>query len=191
MPRRQGPGLSLAEWLVLCLVSQEPAHGFALAALLAPDGSVGMVWHVRKAVVYRAAQRLERLGLIMAEDRQVTSLGPPRSRLHATPEGRRAAQGWLCQPVGHPRDVRSELLLKLALLSRAGADPGDLLRAQRRQFAPVAERLASQLRNGTGFDQALTLWRHESVCAVLRFLDTLLATAPAPRAETAHATAAS
>jgi len=190
MPRRQGPGLALAEWLVLCLVSEEPVHGFALAALLAPDGDVGMVWHVRKAVVYRAAQRLERLGLIAAEDRQYSRLGPPRSRLSATPEGHRAAQGWLRQPVAHARDVRSELLLKLALLSRAGADPGDLLRAQRHQLAPVAEALAAQRRTATGFDQALAQWRHESVSATLRFLDTLAAAAPAPRSETAHAAAA-
>ena len=190
MPRRQGPGLSLAEWLVLCLVSEEPVHGFALAALLAPDGDVGMIWHVRKAVVYRAAQRLERLGLITAEDRQYSRLGPPRSRLSATPEGERAAQGWLRQPAAHPRDVRSELLLKLALLSRAGADPGDLLRAQRRQLIPVAEGLAAQLRTATGFDQALAQWRHESASATLRFLDTILAATPAPRAQTADAVAA-
>ena len=190
MPRRQGPGLSLAEWLVLCLVSEEPVHGFALAARLAPDGDVGMIWHVQKAVVYRAAQRLERLGLITAEDRQYSRLGPPRSRLSATPEGERAAQGWLRQPAAHPRDVRSELLLKLALLSRAGADPGDLLRAQRRQLIPVAEGLAAQLRTATGFDQALARWRHESASATLRFLDTLLAATPAPRAETAAAVAA-
>jgi len=44
------------------LVSQEPAHGFALAARLAPGGEVGMAWHVRKGEVYRAGQRLERLG---------------------------------------------------------------------------------------------------------------------------------
>ena len=182
MPRRQGPGLSLAEWLVLCLVSEEPTHCFALTAMLAPDGSVGMVWHVRKAVVYRAAQRLERLGLITAEGKQVTSLGPPRARLHATPEGHRAARGWLSQPAAHPRDVRSELLLKLALLSRLGADPRDLLLAQRHQLTPVADGLAGQLRTATGFDQALTRWRHESACATLRFLDTLLAAAPAPRA---------
>jgi PadR family transcriptional regulator AphA len=190
MPRRQGPGLSLAEWLVLCLVSEEPTHCFALAALLAPDGSVGMAWHVRKAVVYRAAERLQRLGLITAADKQATSQGPPRIRLQATPVGHRAAQGWLRQPAAHTRDVRSELLLKLALLSRAGADPRDLLRAQRRQLVPVAEGLAGQMRTATGSGQALTRWRHESVCATLRFLDTLLAAAPAPRAETAHATAA-
>ena len=183
MPRRQGPGLSLAEWLVLCLVSEEPVHGFALAALLAPDGGVGMVWHVQKAVVYRAAQRLERLGLITVEDQQATRQGPPRAPLSATPEGHRAAQGWLRQPVAHPRDVRSELLLKLALLARLGADPGDLLRAQRRQLIPVAQGLGRQLGTATGFDRVLMRGRHESVCGTLRFLDTLLATAPALRAD--------
>lgn len=180
--RRHGPGLSLAEWLVLCLVSEEPAHGFALAILLAPHGSVGMVWHVRKAVVYRAVQRLERLGLIAAEDKQHSRLGPPRSRLSATPEGHRAADGWLRQPAVHPRDVRSELMVKLALLSRVGADPRELLLAQRQQLTPVAAGLAGQEHAATGFDQVLIRWRHESVCATLRFLDTALAAAPAPRA---------
>ena len=190
MPRRRGPGLSLAEWLVLCLVSQEPVHGFALAALLAPDGDVGMVWRVQKGEVYRAAQRLERLGLITAEDKEYSRQGPPRSRLSATPEGDRAARGWLCQPAGHHRDVRSELLLKLALSARAGTEAGGLLRAQRRQLVPVADRLAGQLRTAAGFDRSLALCRYESVCATLRFLDTLLTAAPAPRAETVHATAA-
>ncbi len=85
--------------------------------------------------------------------------------------------------------MRSELLVKLALLSRGGTDPGDLLRAQRRQLMPVAEELACQLRAATGFDRSLTLWRYGSVCATLRFIDALLAAPPAPRAESAHATA--
>ena len=87
--------LSLAEWLVLCLVSEKPMHGFAIAGLLAEDGSLGRVWHVRKAVVYRAAQRLEELGLIVAFDKQPTSQGPARVPLQATPGGRRAAKEWL------------------------------------------------------------------------------------------------
>ena len=27
MPQERGPGLSLAEWLVLCLVGERPVHG--------------------------------------------------------------------------------------------------------------------------------------------------------------------
>jgi hypothetical protein len=48
-----------------------------------------------------------------------------------------------------------------------------------------------QLRNATAFDRDLALWRHESVGAALRFVDSLLAAAPAPRAETAPVAAAS
>jgi hypothetical protein len=56
MRQQRGRGLSLAEWLVLCQVSEGPTHGFAIADLLAQDSSLGRVWHVRKTAVYRAAQ---------------------------------------------------------------------------------------------------------------------------------------
>ena len=181
MPQQRGPGLSLAEWLVLCLASERPVHGFAIAGLLAEDGSLGRIWHVRKAVVYRAAQRLEQLGLIVASDKQATSQGPARVPLQAMPEGRQAADGWLRQ-AGHARDIRSELLLKVALLDPAGADPRDLLQAQRSQLGPIADALAGQIPATTGFDQVLLQWRYESVSATLRFLDARLATVPAPRA---------
>jgi DNA-binding PadR family transcriptional regulator len=185
MPQQRGSGLSLAEWLVLCLVSEGPTHGFAVAGLLAHEGSVGQVWHVPKQVVYRAARRLEHLGLIAVAEKQPSRLGPDRAQLRATPAGRQAAGRWLHQPAGHPRDIRSELLVKLALLDRAGGDPRDLLRAQRGQLAPIAAALASQMRTATGYDRVLAVWRHESVSAALRFLDAVLATVPAQRAGTA------
>jgi hypothetical protein len=133
-------------------------------------------------VVYRAAHRLEQLGLIVASDRQPTGYGPARVPLRATPEGRQAAGEWLRRPASHARDIRSELLLKMALLDRVGADPRELLRAQRRQLVPIAGALAGQIPATTGFDQVLLQWRYESVSATLRFLDALLATVPAPRA---------
>jgi DNA-binding PadR family transcriptional regulator len=43
MPQQRGPGLSLAEWLVLSLISEGPTHGFAIATLLAKDGGLGQV----------------------------------------------------------------------------------------------------------------------------------------------------
>ena len=161
MPQQREPGLSLAEWLVLCLVGEGPTHCFAIAGLLAEDGGLGRVWHVRKAVVYRAAQRLEQLGLITASEKQPSSLGPARAELQATPDGRQAAEEWLRQPACHARDIRSELLVKVALLDRVGADPRDLLQAQRGQLAPVADGLAGQLRTATGLDHILALWRQK------------------------------
>jgi PadR family transcriptional regulator AphA len=174
--------LSLAEWLVLCLVCEQPRHGFAIARLLDADGSLGQIWRVPKPVIYRALQRLEHLGMVRTAEQQASSQGPVRSLIDATQAGRDAAAAWLTRPVSHTRDVRSELLVKLALLDRAGQDPLPLIRAQREHLAPVAEALDERLGSVEGFDRTLTLWRFETVSATVRFLDALSAqvTAPAP-----------
>lgn len=97
--------LSLAEWVVLCLISEKPTHSFAIASLLAKDGSLGQVWHVQKAVAYRAAARLVQLGLITAAEKQPSNLGPARSQ--------------------HPREsnVRSSSRLLMRLRRRCVAQP--------------------------------------------------------------------
>jgi DNA-binding PadR family transcriptional regulator len=171
--------LSLSEWLVLCLVREQPRHGFAIARLLEADGSLGKVWRVPKPVIYRALQRLEQLGLVRTTEQQATSQGPVRSLIDATPAGREAASAWLTRPVSHTRDVRSELLVKLALLDRTGTDPQPLLATQREHLAPLADSLHARLGDATGFDRTLVLWRYETVSATIRFLDALSAPAPA------------
>lgn len=168
-----GPALSLAEWLVLCLVCEEPRHGFAIARLLDSDGSLGRIWRVPKPVVYRSVQRLEQLGLVRSAELQPSRQGPAKAPIDATSAGRRLAVGWLDRPADHNRDVRSELLAKLALIDRAGGDPEKLLNAQREQLEPVAQALRDRLATASGFDRTLVLWRCETVSATLRFLDTL------------------
>jgi PadR family transcriptional regulator AphA len=78
-------------------------------------------------------------------------------------------------PASHNRDVRSELLVKLALLDRAGADPQPLLQAQREQLIPVVDGLHDRLDAAAGFERTLALWRYETVSATVRFLDALTA----------------
>ena len=70
------PRLSLAEWLVLCLISEAPSHGFALARTLSADGELGKIWRVPKPVIYRALQRLEVAGLVATVELQPSSSGP-------------------------------------------------------------------------------------------------------------------
>jgi DNA-binding PadR family transcriptional regulator len=171
--------LSLSESLVLCLVCEQPRHGFAIARLLEAEGSLGKVWRVPKPVIYRALQRLEQLGLVRTAEQQASSQGPVRSLVDATPAGREAAGAWLTTPVSHTRDVRSELLVKLALLDRAGTDPRPLLETQREHLVPLAGALHARLDDATGFDRTLALWRYETVSATIRFLDALCAPAPA------------
>jgi DNA-binding PadR family transcriptional regulator len=170
-----GQRLSLAEWLVLCLVREEPTYGLVLVGLLTRDSGLGQIWSVPKAMIYRALQRLELLGLIETVGEQRTSLGPVRSLYQATPAGQLAAAAWLSAPVEHARDVRSELMVKLALLDRTGADSQALLRAQLTRLLPVAAALDDRLRATTGFDHTLVLWRHEAITATMRFLEALTA----------------
>jgi DNA-binding PadR family transcriptional regulator len=177
MSATEESSLSLAEWLVLCLVCEQPRHGFALATLLGYEGELGRVWRVPKPVVYRALQRLEILGLVRTAEQQASSQGPVRSLVDVTPAGRAAASAWLTRPASHNRDVRSELLVKLALIDRAGADPQPLLEAQRDRLLPVADGLRDRLDETAGFERTLALWRYETVSATVRFLDALTARA--------------
>ena len=134
--------MSLAEWVVLSLVRERPTHGFAIASLTGPGGDLGRIWRLRRAVVYRGLQRLRDLGLVAEIGVESTSHGPARTLVRATPDGEEAVRGWLARPVEHVRDMRSELMVKLALLDRSGEDAAVLLAAQRRVIEPIAEALA-------------------------------------------------
>jgi DNA-binding PadR family transcriptional regulator len=167
---------------VLGLVREEPRHGFAIARLLESGGSIGRIWRIPKPVVYRALQRLEQLGFVRSAQAQPSALGPAKSPVDVTETGRELVAGWLNRPASHNRDVRSELLIKLALHDRSGSDPKALLIAQRDQLVPVARALTDRLGSASGFERTLVLWRSETVSATLRFLDATLVRELAPTA---------
>src|ERR1700684_230005 len=106
--------MALPEWIVLVLLSQQPAHGFAVSLLTAPDGELGRIWRIPRPVVYRAIGRLIDPGLIAPESVE-PGLGPQRTIYTVTEQGRLAAADWLNTPVEHVRDMRSQLLIQLAL----------------------------------------------------------------------------
>jgi hypothetical protein len=67
----------------------------------------------------------------------------------------------------------SELMLKLALLDRAGADSQALVRAQYDRLLPLAAALDDRLSMTTGFEHTLVLWRREAMTATMQFLEAL------------------
>jgi DNA-binding PadR family transcriptional regulator len=163
------PSLSLSEWVVLALISERPVHGFAIAALTTHRGELGRIWHIPRPVVYRALGRVEAAGLVTPEGVE-SGRGPRRTIYAITPPGRDAVAEWLRTPVEHVRDVRSHLLLKLALLDRAGRDPTDLLLRQRAILEPIARAIDAES-DGNGFDATLLAWRRANAVAALGFLD--------------------
>ena len=124
-----GDGLSLAEWAVLALLCEGDAHGWLLVRALAPEGEIGSIWTVRRALVYRSINGLEGRGLIVAAGSEASARGPERTIYSADARGRAAVRAWFGKPVEHVRDLRSALLLKLVLGRRAGVDS---LRSRRR-----------------------------------------------------------
>jgi len=166
--------MALAEWTVLVLLSQRPAHGFAVSQLTAPGGELGRIWRIPRPVVYRAIGRLLDAGLITPESVE-PGLGPQRTIYSVTASGRQEAERWLSTPVEHIRDIRSHLLIKLALLYRAGRDPAELLRRQRAALDPIARAMQVQRAEPDGFEEILLDWRRATAADALGFLDEITA----------------
>jgi DNA-binding PadR family transcriptional regulator len=162
--------MALAEWTVLVLLSQRPTHGFAVSQLTAPGGELGRIWRIPRPVVYRAIGRLVEAGYITPASVE-PGLGPQRTIYTVTAAGREAAEQWLSTPVEHVRDIRSHLLVKLALLHRAGRDPARLLARQRAVLDPIARAMQAQHAGLDDFDTILLAWRRATAAAALGFLD--------------------
>jgi molybdopterin-binding protein len=160
------PELSFAEHVCLALVVEGISHGWALGTLLAPGGELGRIWSLSRPLSYRAIDGLVDKGLVSRRG-HTPGHGRDRVLLAPTASGRRIAHGWLATPVEHLRDVRTELLIKLALRQRAGLGLTSLLIAQREVFEPTISGLTSPP-GDVGFVEA---WRCEQAQAVRRFLD--------------------
>lgn len=162
---------SLAARVCLALVCEGPTHGWAIAALLAPGAELGRIWSLSRPLTYRALDQLVVDGLI---ERSGTEPGGGRIRtvLTSTPAGRGETAEWLDAPVSLPRDVRTELLLKMELRTRVGLPLAALAAVQRERFASVLDAVAS------GDEDFVALWRREHLLAIDRFL-VALSEAPA------------
>ena len=176
----EAPSLSLTEWVVLGVIGERPAHGFAVAALTSDEGELGRIWHIPRPAIYRALGRVEAAGLVAPEGVE-PGRGPQRTIYAITPPGREALETWLRTPVRHVRDVRSHLLMKLALLDRAGRDPADLLVRQRAVLEPIVAAIRAEPSPGEGFDAVLLAWRRATASAALSFLDDITPAAGRPQ----------
>ncbi|HXZ62495.1 MAG TPA: hypothetical protein VEG62_07110, partial [Acidimicrobiales bacterium] len=65
----------------------------------------------------------------------------------------------------------SHLLIKLALLHRAGWDPAGLLERQREILEPIVQAIEAQRAELEGFDTVMLAWRRATAAAALGFLD--------------------
>lgn len=167
--------LLLGEWACLGLLYDQHAHGFAIAAELRADAPIGRIWSLSRPLTYRSLDQLVERGLVRPVGSEPGDAGPDRTVLAATRAGRSRMRTWLRTPVTHLRDLRSELLLKIALAERCGVDIGPMLDAQRGRLDEQVATLSAAAFDPSGrVVDAVALWRHEVACAGQRFLERLL-----------------
>ena len=88
MSRRADQHLLLGEWACLGAVYPAPTHGFAVAARLKPDGDIGRVWSMSRALTYRSLDQLTGHGYVEAVGEEPGIAGGNRTILAATRTGR-------------------------------------------------------------------------------------------------------
>jgi PadR family transcriptional regulator AphA len=181
--RTQAPQeLSSGDWAVLALVTEAPAHGWAIASQLARGGEVGSIWSLGRPLVYHALGRLEDEGLIRTAALERGERGPHRVVYAVTPRGRKAVREWLGRPIDRVRDIRSLFLLKVVLSQRQGIDLEPLLTAQRRMILPFIAWIESQIDDAdprTPAEATALAFRLETAQMVVRFIDRMLDAPPA------------
>jgi DNA-binding PadR family transcriptional regulator len=163
--------LLLGEWACLGILYPAPTHGFAIAARLKPDGDVGRVWSLSRALTYRSLEQLTIRGYVRSVGEEPGIAGGNRTILAATRTGRAQLRKWVAAPVVHLRDLRSELLLKLIVADLCDIEVSEMLEAQRAHIADLAEAIDGQAAEQPA--DVVALWRSEASHAALRFLDRL------------------
>ena len=165
--------LSLTEYAVLGTVAEGRRHGFAVARLLGADGELGLIYTVARPAVYRAVERLAAAGLVVFLTVEPGDRGPRRTPLEVTARGSHLLEDWLWSPVAHVRELRTDFLLKVALIDRTGRDPSLLISAQIDVVEPIVAGIVQTHERSEGAERTISLWRARSAQAALQFLQEL------------------
>jgi PadR family transcriptional regulator AphA len=169
---RESHDLLLGEWACLGLLYEKPSHGFAIAARLKPESDIGRIWSLTRPLTYRALEQLQVHSYIEQSGEEVGLAGGNRTLLSVTKTGRAIFRTWINTPVIHLRDMRSELLLKLALADECGIDIADMLKTQRKNIKTLQRNIESNI-GDSGKNDAVLVWRREIAEATLRFIDSI------------------
>ena len=116
-------------YALLALLSSGPKHGFQLAHDF--EAGTGEMWPLNTGQVYTTLQRLERDGLVDADD----GAEGPQNVFHLTDAGRDELAEWLRTPPDLTTPPRDELVIKLLVALRVPEiDAAELSQIHRRHL---------------------------------------------------------
>jgi DNA-binding PadR family transcriptional regulator len=174
---------------LLALLREGPKYGLQLRQEF--EAGTGEVWPLNVGQVYTTLQRLERDGLVEAEDGEE---GPQRA-FHLTDEGREELDAWLRTPPDMSSPPRDELVIKvLVALRLTDVDMTELIQVHRRQLVELMQQYTRLKEEDTDDDLGLALVVDAEIFrldSLIRWLDTVdgrLKRTANPRPRTAKAT---
>jgi DNA-binding PadR family transcriptional regulator len=119
------------EYILLGLIQEQPAHGYALFEQIRSTPELSLIWQVKRSKLYYLLEKLESEKLLLV---RVSSQGPypDRKIYQLTSPGKKALKDWMNSPVLSSRYVRLAFLSKLYFLLRNNKKGAvDLINKQR------------------------------------------------------------
>ena len=172
---------------LLALLSERPKYGLRLQSEF--EARTGEVWPLNVGQVYSTLQRLERDGLVEAdnEGEGEGEQSQKQKRFRITSAGARELADWLRTPPELVPPPRDELVIKvLVALQVPGIDVHELLQVHRRQVIEVMQRYTRIKAEAVKDDVPLALvvdaelFRLEAIVRWLDAADVRLKQLPAP-----------
>lgn len=128
--------LSTTSYVVLGMIAMRgPSTSYDLKRAI--GHSVGYFWHFPHAQLYSEPKRLERLGLLDAEEE---GEGRRRRTYTITEDGLAALRGWLAEPTDQHFELRD--VAEIKLFFNELAEPADVKRLAADQIEQHRERIA-------------------------------------------------
>ncbi len=155
---------------LLALLSEGPKYGLQLREEF--EARTGEVWPLNVGQVYTTLQRLERDGLVEAED---TGDDGPQKGFRITAAGAAELTRWLRTPPDLASPPRDELVMKVLVAVRVpGTDVREVIQAHRRYLVELMQQWTRIKEDEAGFDLNLALVVDAELFrldAVIRWLD--------------------
>ena len=156
---------------LLALLSEGPKYGLQLRQEF--EARTGEVWPLNVGQVYTTLQRLERDGLVEADD---TVEEGPQKGFHITTEGQAELSNWLRTPPDLSSPPRDELVIKVMVAIRMpGINVHEVIQVHRRYLVQLMQQWTHLKEDESRFDLNFALvvdaelFRLDSL---IRWLDT-------------------
>jgi DNA-binding PadR family transcriptional regulator len=138
---------------ILAVLTMGDCHGYQLRQEI--ESRTGGTWNINVGQIYTTLDRLERDGLVEANQRNAEG----QTSYRITQLGRAEAQEWLQTPLASGPDSRSELATKLALaVTIPGVDVTALIHGQRIQTMRALQSLTNAKRDSDQDDPNEIPW---------------------------------